>query len=515
MKVSLFAFLFLFLGIFNVSKAQNLPDVPLEYVSVVDDTTVFLKWTAQSDPRIDGYRIYLLYPNNLGTMQYADPFDVPGSAATDSWNYIIPASVDPSIRPGKKVMRFFITAFDKDVNPPEQSNLDTLVNIPHQTIYVGHELDTCNASVVLKWNEYSNARNGWQNTTTSYELWESQNGGVHTRIYSGSALTYTRDQLLSGINYQYYVRAVASTGASRISTSNIKNVNGTFAKAPAFTYLSNATVLSDNRTVVLTWLTDSANVPLTYKIMMSEDSVNFRLVRQIDTVPYQRIREVSIGGLVCSRVNYWFRIITECSCPNTLDTSNIAKPILLKATYMSNGQNLLQWNDYLEWAVGTGYYELYRVYQGEQDTMYTLPAGTNQFLDVDPLLTSYESTVYYFIRAYEDVNDPFNVQSKTQSNIAYIYKELKIVVPEAFTPNGLVPVFLPRVLSANPNKFNMQIYNRWGKLVFETDDEFLGWDGKDQDSHRVVPVGSYVYLIEIKDSTGAVTKKKGTISVID
>ena len=70
----------------------------------------------------------------------------------------------------------------------------------------------------------------------------------------------------------------------------------------------------------------------------------------------------------------------------------------------------------------------------------------------------------------------------------------EIIVPNAFTPNGdnLNDKF---IVSAQPcfTNFDMKIYNRWGALLYETNDINNGWDGKYM--NKVVPEGVYVYII--------------------
>jgi gliding motility-associated-like protein len=61
-----------------------------------------------------------------------------------------------------------------------------------------------------------------------------------------------------------------------------------------------------------------------------------------------------------------------------------------------------------------------------------------------------------------------------------IYDDLILYVPNTFTPDGneCNNVFTP-VFSA-PNlvdKYNLSIYNRWGELIFESNDKNIGWDG--------------------------------------
>src|ERR1019366_6558915 len=58
-------------------------------------------------------------------------------------------------------------------------------------------------------------------------------------------------------------------------------------------------------------------------------------------------------------------------------------------------------------------------------------------------------------------------------------------IPNAFTPNGdgSNDYFFPRPLLARGlTSFKMDIYNRWGQLIFSTTNtEGRGWDGKFND----------------------------------
>ena len=40
----------------------------------------------------------------------------------------------------------------------------------------------------------------------------------------------------------------------------------------------------------------------------------------------------------------------------------------------------------------------------------------------------------------------------------------------------------------------MKIFNRWGKLVFQTDNPDIRWDGRDVDSKKIVSTGVYYYI---------------------
>ena len=82
-----------------------------------------------------------------------------------------------------------------------------------------------------------------------------------------------------------------------------------------------------------------------------------------------------------------------------------------------------------------------------------------------------------------------------------------IYVPNAFTPEsseGLNDVFLPVI--RNVKEIDLQIYNRWGELLFETTQLQQGWDGNYQNQTAAADV--YVYTIRY---TG-VNNTKGTLS---
>ncbi|NBR13367.1 MAG: hypothetical protein EBU01_02150, partial [Crocinitomicaceae bacterium] len=75
-------------------------------------------------------------------------------------------------------------------------------------------------------------------------------------------------------------------------------------------------------------------------------------------------------------------------------------------------------------------------------------------------------------------------------------------IPNTFTPDGDEhnQIFQPIFTSGfDPYNFLMQIYNRWGELVFESNDANIGWDGSIDEFGRDAQQGSYVYKIVFKN----------------
>ncbi len=83
-------------------------------------------------------------------------------------------------------------------------------------------------------------------------------------------------------------------------------------------------------------------------------------------------------------------------------------------------------------------------------------------------------------------------------------------LPDAFTPDadGLNDVFVPK--GSGILHYEMNIYNRWGQLVFHGRDK--GWNGEFVENPA--PSGLYVYLINYQTESGAEKQHKGTITLM-
>jgi len=94
-----------------------------------------------------------------------------------------------------------------------------------------------------------------------------------------------------------------------------------------------------------------------------------------------------------------------------------------------------------------------------------------------------------------------------------------LFVPDAFTPNndGLNDVFRAVSSGDNITRFSMQIYDRWGALVFESNDIIQGWNG--QIKNKLAPADTYVWVItyqpfSISNAHASTTRERGTVVLI-
>jgi gliding motility-associated-like protein len=89
----------------------------------------------------------------------------------------------------------------------------------------------------------------------------------------------------------------------------------------------------------------------------------------------------------------------------------------------------------------------------------------------------------------------------------------KIYIPTVFTPNGdglNDKLYLNYVGIKQLKVF--RIYNRWGKLMFETTNMSDGWDGTVYSVPQ--PMDSYTVIIEAIDKNGVLFRKQGTITLL-
>ncbi len=104
--------------------------------------------------------------------------------------------------------------------------------------------------------------------------------------------------------------------------------------------------------------------------------------------------------------------------------------------------------------------------------------------------------------------------SDTVEKPVIIYPEIIIYIPNAFTPNdnGLNETFKPIMSGIDEAKYDFYIYDRWGRILFQTNDANAAWDGKY--NGKDCELGVYVYFILYTSMTGEKFKLRGHVTII-
>ena len=101
--------------------------------------------------------------------------------------------------------------------------------------------------------------------------------------------------------------------------------------------------------------------------------------------------------------------------------------------------------------------------------------------------------------------------------IIQIQPQMLVFVPSAFTPDGdgLNDLWGPVMTNVDPKNYKLTVYNRWGQIVFTTNDINKKWNGSNMDDSYFVEAGVYIWMIETKNeiSLEEVTFK-GQVTVV-
>lgn len=97
-----------------------------------------------------------------------------------------------------------------------------------------------------------------------------------------------------------------------------------------------------------------------------------------------------------------------------------------------------------------------------------------------------------------------------------VVPDSRYFLPNAFTPNGdgVNDTFVGKGQLGNLFNFSMSIYNRYGELVFFSDDPMLAWDGRKRDSNSFMPQGVYVYAVEYFTARNEQQTLTGTVMLL-
>ena len=220
--------------------------------------------------------------------------------------------------------------------------------------------------------------------------------------------------------------------------------------------------------------------------------------------------------------------LSQIACAQPTDTTAPCPPNLVldsinceTFTAQSLIQNRLNWTPVINPAVGCeDDIESYKLYfrptiEGDFTLLATLTATQLSFIHDN--LTSLAGCYYVTaLDRLDNESEPSNIVC--QDNCTY-YE-----LPNIITPNddGKNDIFQPFPIPRFVESVKFKVFNRWGVLVFEqNDDILLNWDGKSNTgggSAETLPAGMYYYSAEVKfvtlDPNNSIQKLKGWIKLL-
>lgn len=375
------------------------------------------------------------------------------------------------------------------------------IGTAHKPVYLNVQEGSNNFFPNLSWSKYK----GW-NDVKAYEVYRSLNGENHELLATVSSNdTIFIDSLICKNYYDYYVKAVQNDGP-HTAKSTRDTISPKYLEPTGITDLFTTTVV-DNNYILTTW--NKHNHPQVNKYQISRSDPSFGYIDRHAIVTDTFYLD-SIEVFVDKNI-YSYTITGVDYCNSQADPSITSNSIVVALSRTENSLDI-EWNLFEEWPKDRTYYYLERGIEGKE---------------FETILSGAELTSYKDDNVFSDLQDTFKYRIKAvygnkvaYSNVIREYPDLKVFIPNAFTPNGdgindLYKVSGSGAINGTETEFDnfrIVIINRWGETVFETNDIYKGWDGTYKGIN--CPIGTYVYHVEFRDKKGKFKYYQGNITLI-
>lgn len=316
-----------------------------------------------------------------------------------------------------------------------------------------------------------------------------------TTISDLTNTSYTDTVVSCTEQYCYTIQAAIGITQTTNATSNTECAVAFSEDIPPTITIFNSTIDNDNRVKVF-WNIET--FPKIIEYLVTRTDTTLRLTTsELEAV------DVNIN---VDKQQYFYEIFYTNQCGNSSSKSLVTSPVLLTKLQETATQTVLNWTRYLNAENSFENYELEKL--EEDGTVYqTVPLTT------DTVYTDTEQDLQRQVLRYRIKT---NINSSTglvsYSNTLEVERKFRIFIPNAFTPNGdgLNDTFEPKAVFVQ--SYNMVIYNRLGKVVYQSKEITQGWDGNFNGKEAASDV--YVYTIELTDTRGNEFKTKGTFTLI-
>ena len=106
-----------------------------------------------------------------------------------------------------------------------------------------------------------------------------------------------------------------------------------------------------------------------------------------------------------------------------------------------------------------------------------------------------------------------NDSLESRSNTISVEKPYALYAPTAFSPDGDGINDYFNVVGQGLTNYTIEIYNRWGQMVFKSNDMSVKWDGNFR--NKKAPAGTYVYKVNSVDFGSEIRLiKSGSVSLV-
>ena len=477
-------------GIHHLSALERPEPPAIKYVSVDPfSNNILIHWDPSPSPDIISNVIYIV--KNNSNFQVDSIFDM-------SRDMFMFSGGNPDVQSET----FTMAAYNSSLRI-------STISEGHSTIHVQAEYDSCSNKIMVSWTPYE----GWGNNIRNYNI--KGKYGLGSYRVMGQALpdenTFTIEQVQTNKEYCIYIEAIHTNGNYE-STSNLSCITTTTSQAPDYINADYATVI-DNSYIELSFTVDSLGKYNDYTLMHSiDDGETFNPITTI-TTGSNKIEIIDSTSNLLEENVYYLGGMNNCG--GITVTSNNASNIVLAAD-LNNNYAELDWNRYNNWLGDVGGYNVFRITSDGKEEQIASDMLTTAFTDnlSEIASTGITGNICYRVEAYEARENRYGIKASSISNTACLTIVPQVFFPNAFTPNndGLNDIFKP-LFSFLPRSYYFSIADKWGRVLFETDNHGIGWDGTIKNNEKAME-GVYVYYLRLVNFDGSAYEYNGNVMVI-
>jgi gliding motility-associated-like protein len=453
----------------------------LRCVSVEDPTRIRLGWKNPDPSKLNGFDAYYIYRNGgSGWTQIATITD----ASVDTYLDATVSNANSKVycyrlSTAKICPTFFIGERGNEV-----------CSILSDAVYVSQ------VQSLVNWDAYQ----GWPNP----EYTVLADNGSEFEVASGISNT---EYVFTACSFQgdFRVRVtdpetgcVAYSGRSPMVTQE--------DQLPEKRDICRATVESGDSAILVEW-----------EMATEDDFESYRLFRRpADQPGFTEIfssTDPAVVSFMDTAVevdanSYCYRLEVRDFCENAISSSRHCTVLLTGEGKSTDYSLRLEWSPYQGFPGGLLSNELWTTNPDAGDGLITsFGPGTLSYDDIE---VQDDQPVYCFrIRATE-AGPGCGVDS--WSNEVCLSFPPVLYLPNAFSPNDDNINDRFEISGAFLKEFHLLIFNRWGKLVYESSSVNDPWDGTY--NGRPVPEGVYVYSIEVEGYEGEYFQRSGSITLM-
>ncbi len=324
-----------------------------------------------------------------------------------------------------------------------------------------------------------------------------------------SIYEYTHENIVPNEIYHYRIEALVNGISNEVFSNIVSKESPAYAQPdpPEIIRVS----VNESGYVDITYETSIPDLDLSKNIVITRNDPTGSGETPINLTIPPSTYMVTDEDVFTDITSYIYELELTDNCDNPVSDPVKHQTILLEGNIDPEFSVSLNWNSYEGWNVVEQ--KLFRKQGTETPVeLVTFLPGENSYEDDVSGLENREALFEYYIIAYGvDGTKQFS-----RSNTLSVQPEFDPIMPSAFNPNSTISEntsFKPVITFYNSTNYLLQIYNRWGAVIWETNDPDDGWTGKNK-SGKLQPKGVYVYLLQFEEAAGLVRTKRGTVSLI-